>query len=81
MRPRAVLLDSRAIMRRIMLSETHNKVWSGAYNAALTGLLAANTNVRQYPQDKIQDISRVCINFADQAIKDAKEHYKKKGKS
>ena len=69
-----VELDQGATMRRIM---TDMEIWIGAYNAALTGLLAATEGVRHDPISNIQTIADVCKTFADQAVKDALERGKR----
>ena len=61
-----------------MLSrEQQQTVWANAYNAALTGLLAARMHeMDRFSANNVGDITEQCKAFADQALKDAtmREH-------
>jgi len=58
-------------MHGIMRPET---VWISAYNAALTGLLASKSHTIIFSAINVHDISDQCKAFADQALKDFREH-------
>jgi hypothetical protein len=61
-----------------MLSrEQQQTVWANAYNAALTGLLAARMHeMDRFSANNVSGITEQCKAFADQALKDAttREH-------
>ena len=45
-----------------------------AYNAALPGLLACRTDEVTASSQSVKIIGEICTEFADRAVKDAKEH-------
>jgi hypothetical protein len=47
------------------------KVWTDAYNAALTGLLSAKSaHMERYTANNVSVITEQCKAFADQALND-----------
>ena len=55
-----------------MIREEREEVWTDAYNAALTGLLAAKAGgMERYTANNVSVITDQCKALADQALKDA----------
>ena len=52
--------------------EEREEVWTDAYNAALTGLLAAKAGgMERYTANNVSVVTDQCKALADQALKDA----------
>jgi hypothetical protein len=52
--------------------EEREEVWTDAYNAALTGLLAAKADgMERYTANNVSVVTDQCKALADQALKDA----------
>jgi hypothetical protein len=58
-----------------MKADKHMEIWIGAYNAALTGLLAGRAGmILDINWSDPGEVATACRRFANQAVKDAEEH-------
>ena len=56
----------------MMTREEQFTVWTGAYNAALSGLLASKVHEMEgFSPNSVNVVTELCRAFADQALKDA----------
>lgn len=56
----------------MMTREEQFTVWTSAYNAALSGVLASKVHeMEDFSPISVDVVTRLCKAFADQALKDA----------
>jgi hypothetical protein len=60
----------------MLTRDQQTTLWTNAYNAALTGLLASKLhNAERFTENNVQSITQQGKAFANQALKDALEPY------
>jgi hypothetical protein len=64
-------------MHAIMTAEKDMEIWTGAYNAALTGFVIAKAEKGYLTAQNVRTVTEQCTSLADQAVKDAQQHSKR----